>query len=134
MGLTLGMVVVFSSLCFAALPSSSMELGEGNIVVSKYKFGAPNINGDKFYFANGVVVEFDKRHSQIVEEIGAKSDSSVAVGMSEKVLNEHYGAADLIEKSNDNNVDYVYFSDDGKNEMVFKVSDGVIEKIECDKR
>jgi len=142
MALTLGMVVVFSSLCFAGLPSSAIGLGGvspgDSVEVAKYKFGVPNVHGDKFYFSNGVVVEIDSKEPSVIEEISTKKSevntpAGVAVGMSEYVLNDHYGAADKVEKDRDGHVDYKYFSADGQKAMTFKVHNGVIRKIECEK-
>lgn len=141
--LTLGMVVVFSSLCFAALPSSAIGLGGvapgDSVEVAKYKFGVPNVRGDKFYFSNGVVVEVDEHQQGIIEELNTKvsdvaTPAGVRVGMNENVLNEHYGAADEIEKGHGSDVEYKYYSLDGKKKMTFKIYNGVIQKIECDKR
>lgn len=141
-GLTLGMLVVFSSLCFAALPSNAIGLGGvapgDSVEVAEYKFGVPNVRGDKFYFANGVVVEIDEHEQNIIEEISTRAGNvatpaGVSVGMSETVLNEHYGAADKIEHD-DGGVEYKYYSLDGKKKMTFKVFNGVIQKIECDRR
>ena len=140
--LTLGMFVVFSSLCFAAIPSSSIALGDvrpgDNVKVAEYKFGVPKIQGDKFYYANGVVVEVDERGDSLIEEINTKYSSvktpaGVSVGMSEYVLNEHYGAADDVEVEKFK-TEYKYVSTDRTKKMTFTVVDGVIKKIECEQR
>lgn len=140
--LTMGMVVVFSSLCFAAIPSSSIALGDikpgDNVKVAEYKFGTPNVNGDKFYFANGVVVEIDKSGGSLIEEINTKSSkvatpAGVCVGMSEEVLNDHYGTADKVEIEN-YETEYKYLSTDKTKRLTFTVIDGVIRKIECKQR
>lgn len=141
--LILGMVVVFSSLCFATLPSSALGLGgvtRGDSVEgAKYKFDESDMQRDKFYFSNGVVVEIDGHQPGVIEEINTKSSDvatsiSVMVGMSENVLNEHYGAADKVEKDKNGEIKYKYFSADGQKEMTFKVYNGVIQKIECNGR
>ena len=140
--LTLGMIVVFSSLCFAGLPSSAIGLGGvtpgDSVEVAKYKFGVPNVRGDKFYFSNGVVVEIDSKQPDVIEEIKTKNSkvntpAGVTVGMSEYVLNDHYGAADKVENDSDGDVEYKYFSVDGQKKMTFKVHNGVIQKIKCEK-
>lgn len=143
LALTLGMIVVFSSLCFASLPSSAIGLGGvtpgDSVEVAKYKFGVPKVHGDKFYFSNGVAVEISSKDPDVIEEINTKDNkvstpAGISVGMSEYALNEHYGAADEVEKDRDGQVEYKYFSVDGQKKMTFKVYNGVIQKIECEKR
>lgn len=141
-GLILGLIVVFSSLCIASVPNSAIAingLGSGdNVKIAKDKFGEHTDNGYKFYFANGVVVEIDGRHPDMVEELSAKGNNvptpaGVTVGMSEKVLNDHYGKADNVERD-DSGIEYKYYSVDGKMKMVFRVANGSIIKIKCELR
>lgn len=140
--LTMGMIVVFSSLCFAAIPSSSIALGDvkpgDDVKVAEYKFGIPKVQEEKFYFANGVVVEVDESGDSLIEEISTKSSSvktpaGVCVGMNEYVLNDHYGTADKVEIENFE-TEYKYISTDKTKKMTFTVIDGVIRKIECENR
>ena len=140
MGMTLGLVVVFSSLCLASMSPDEIAI-EGvrpgdSVKTAKQKFGSSIKRGDEFYFANGVVVEVRKRNSNTIEEIktlekGHATPSGVAVGMRDTVLTDHYGKADKVEQDYEG-IDYVYYSTDGKKKMKFEVRNGIIQKIKCE--
>ena len=90
-------------------------------------------DGDEMTFSNGVEVEL-KDDNNTVEKVTVRNadistPEGVAVGMSEYVLNDKYGAADKVDVD-DGEVDYKYYSTDKSKVLEFTSSGGTIIKIE----
>ena len=88
---------------------------------------------DEFTFANGVMIDVE---GGIVEEIkirqaGVKTSQGVEVGMMEYAIGEFCGAADVIDKDDDGEVDYEYYSGDKKSKIVYTAQNDLIIEIKC---
>ena len=102
----------------------------------KAQFGeATSTAGDVMTFANGLKVKFDDA-SKKVKEISTTDNTfttpeGMYVGADEYLLNEYCGPADEVEKDDDGEVEYKYFSGDKKSEIVYTSKNGVITEITC---
>ena len=102
----------------------------------KAQFGeATSTAGDVMTFANGLKVKFDDA-SKKVKEISTTDSTfttpeGMYVGADEYLLNEYCGPADEVEKDDDGEVEYKYFSSDKKSEVVYTSKNGIITEITC---
>ena len=144
--MTSAFVASVSFNCVAKVPETQISLGgvvPGATVNSvKAIYGEPvsSYDGETLTFNNGLVVKVDEERPDIVEEVIITSGSEkittpagISVGMDDTLLNVAYGTADNVDYER-NFVEYVYYSDDTKKKMEFKVEDGVIVKIKCELR
>ncbi len=102
----------------------------------KAQFGeATSTAGDVMTFANGLKVKFDDATKK-VKEISTTDNTfttpeGMYVGANEYLLNEYCGPADEVEKDDDGEVEYKYFSSDKKSEVVYTSKNGIITEITC---
>lgn len=131
-----GVMILSSSLCFAAVDGGKIALGgivpgmsESDLIAT---FGQPTYrDGDDWsYKTFNVEVEHG-----IVEKVSTRMDSittpdGVRVGQSADILNSTFGTADKVDHD-DGGIEYEYYSTDGTKKIEFKVVNGVIAKISC---
>ena len=90
-------------------------------------------DGDEMTFSNGVEVELKDDNATVDKVTVRNSDiatpEGVAVGMSEYILNDKYGAADKVD-ADDGEIDYKYYSTDKSKVLEFTSRGGTIVKIE----
>ena len=134
-----GAMLLTSSLTFAAVDGSNIALGsiypgmsESDLINA---FGQPTYrDGDDWTYQN-FKVEVERG---MVEKISTVNDSimtptGVRVGQSADILNSTFGKADKVDRDY-NDTEYEYYSTDGTKKIEFKVVNGVIVKITCEKR
>lgn len=134
-----GVMILSSSLCFAAVDGSKIALGgivpgmsETDLINA---FGQPTYkDGDDWTYKN-FQVEVERGR---VEKVSTRMDSittpdGVRVGQAADILNSTFGRADKVDNDSDG-VEYEYYSTDGTKKIEFKVVNGVIAKISCDLR
>ena len=137
-----GALMALTSVSFATVRADQVTLGDlqPNMKVSQLKeiYGEPlQKSGDKWIY-KGFYVEVNNRHSRVeeivTEDSGFATSEGIIVGMSEEVLNKAYGKADKLDiDSYDNEKEYEYYSSNNKYKMEFKVRNGIITKIKCEK-
>lgn len=134
--LVCGVMLLSSSMCFAAVDGSKIAIGSIYPGMSEQDFlnafGQPTYrDGDDWIYPNfKVEVEHDR-----VEEVSTCSEliitpDGVRVGLPDTILNSTFGRADKVEHEYDG-VEYEYYSDDGTKKIEFKVVNGIISKISC---
>ena len=134
-----GVMILSSSLCFAAVDGGKIVLGgimpgmsETDLINA---FGQPTYrDGDDWTYKN-FQVEVERGR---VEKVSTRMDSittpdGVRVGLAADILNSTFGRADKVDNDSDG-VEYEYYSTDGTKKIEFKVVNGVIAKISCDLR
>ena len=131
-----GVMILSSSLCFAAVDGGKIALGRISPGMSETDlinaFGQPVYrDGDDWTYQTFKV---EVEHG-IVEEISTRSDTittpdGVRVGQAAEVLNSTFGKADKVDRDYDD-TEYEYYSTDNRKKIEFKVVNGVIVKITC---
>ncbi|MBR0260399.1 MAG: hypothetical protein IJQ85_01260 [Selenomonadaceae bacterium] len=131
-----GVMILSSSLCFAAVDSGKIALGRISPGMSETDlidaFGQPiHRDGDDWTYQT-FKVEVERG---IVEEISTRSDTittpdGVRVGLAAEILNSTFGKADKVDRDY-NDTEYEYYSTDRTKKIEFKVVNGVIVKITC---
>lgn len=110
-----------------------------NLQEVKNILGEPvtQVDDDEFIFANGLIVEVQKRDNSVeklkTRKVGGSTDAGVAVGMSAQKLSEIYGTVDKVENEH-GKTEYKYFGANGMYKIEFTVRNGVIESIEAEIR
>ena len=137
------MVMVFSSVCMATVPSDAIALSGiapgSDVGTAKSILGEPSYAGRKLYFPNGIIIEVDKHNPNLVEEIETKASDGIAtpsgvqVGMEEGVLRDIYGEPDKMDLDYDEH-EYTYYSTDFLKKMKFEARNGIITEIKCEMR
>ena len=131
-----GMMLLGSSLTFAAVDDSKIALGSiypgmsANDILNA--FGQPNYRDDDDLHYQNFTVEIE--HG-IVEKVTTYSDTlatpgGVRVGMSANARTSTYGRADRTDYD-DGGVEYEYYGMGSAKKIEFKVMNGVITKITC---
>ena len=131
-----GVVLLSSSLCFAAVDGGLIALGKIYPGMSESElvnaFGQPvSRDGDDWMYQT-FKVEVERG---IVEEVSTRSDTittpnGVRVGQAAEALNSTFGKADKVEQKSDT-TEYKYYSTDRTKKIEFKVVNGIISKINC---
>lgn len=137
-----GALMAFGSIAMASVSSDEVMLGDiqpgDPISAVRNIYGEPlQIVGEKWIY-KGFYIEIDDDRPGYVDEIatrdpGFATQAGVIVSMSESALNENYGRADRTDYD-DGNVEYTYYSRDGRYKMQFDVRNGIIIKIACEVR
>ena len=134
--LVCGVMILSSSLCFAAIDGGRISLGGITPGMSETDlinaFGQPVYKDGDDWTYKTFKVEVERGR---VEEVSTRMDTiitpdSVRVGQAAEVLNVAYGKADKVDNDRDG-VEYEYYSTDGSKKIEFKVVNGVIAKISC---
>ena len=130
------MVLLSSSLCFAAVDGGLIALGKIYPGMSETELvnalGQPvSRDGDDWMYQT-FKVEVERG---IVEEVSTRSDTittpnGVRVGQAAEALNSTFGKADKVEQKSDT-TEYKYYSTDRTKKIEFKVVNGIISKINC---
>ena len=137
-----GALMALTSVSFATVRADQVTLADlqPGMKVSEVKeiYGEPLQTNDDKWMYKGFYIEVNDRHSRVeeivTEEGGYATSEGITVGMSEDALNKAYGKADKLDiDSYDNEKEYEYYSSDYKYKMEFKVRNGVITKIKCEK-
>ena len=134
-----GVMILSSSLCFAAVDGDKISLGgivpgmsEQDLINA---FGQPTYRDGDDWSYKTFNVEVERG---IVEKVSTRFDSiitpdGVRVGQAAEVLNDTFGKADKVDQDSDG-VEYEYYSTDGTKKIEFKVVNGIIAKITCEVR
>ena len=134
-----GVMILSSTLCFAAVDGSKIALGGITPGMSEQDlinaFGQPTYrDGDDWSYKTfkveverGVVEKISTRFNSIITPDG------VRVGLAAEILNDTFGQADKVDNDSDG-VEYEYYSTDGTKKIEFKVVNGIIAKITCELR
>lgn len=134
-----GVMILSSSLCFAAVDDDKISLGgivpgmsEQDLINA---FGQPTYRDGDDWSYKTFNVEVERG---IVEKVSTRFDSiitpdGVRVGLAAEVLNDTFGKADKVDQDSDG-VEYEYYSTDGTKKIEFKVVNGIIAKITCEVR
>lgn len=135
-----GALMAVTSVSFATINKDMVTLGDlqPGMKVSEVKeiYNEPlQVVGDKWIY-KGFYIEVNDRHSRVEEIVtedgGFATSEGIIVGMSEEALNKAYGTADKIE-GDSYNKEYEYFTSNRKYKLEFKVHNGIITKITCEK-
>ena len=135
-----GALMALTSVSFATVRADQVTLADlqPGMKTSEVKeiYGEPlQTNGDKWMY-KGFYIEVNDRHSRVeeivTEDSGFATSEGIIVGMSEDALNKAYGKADKLDIDSSEK-EYEYYSSDYKYKMEFKVRNGVITKIKCEK-
>ena len=131
-----GVMILGSSLCFAAVDGGLIALGKIYPGMSETDllnaFGQPvSRDGDDWMYQT-FKVEVERG---IVEKVSTRSDTittpnGVRVGQAAEALNSTFGKADKVEQKSDG-IEYEYYSTDRTKKIEFKVVNGIIAKINC---
>ena len=138
----MGALLSMSAVAFASIPSAQIALGNvhpGDSVASvRAVYGDPvYADREKLIFDNGFLIKMDDDRPGIVEKVivnennGIETPDGVIVGMSENVLTTVYGRADKVDRDW-NDTEYVYYSNEHRMKLEFKVVDNIIVKISCE--
>ena len=131
-----GVLLVSSTLCFAAVDGGKIALGSlfpgmsANALIDAC--GQPQSkSGDDWHYQN-FTAEVERG---VVESISTRSNSimtpdGVRVGQAATVLNSTFGSADKIDHDSDG-TEYEFYSTDRTKKIEFTVVNGVIAKISC---
>lgn len=134
-----GVMILSSSLCFAAVDGSKIALGgivpgmsEQDLINA---FGQPTYRDGEDWTYKTFRVDVERG---IVEKVSTRMNSittpdGVRVGQAAEILNDTFGQADKVDHDSDG-VEYEYYSTDGTKKIEFKVVNGVIAKITCELR
>lgn len=134
-----GVMILSSSLCFAAVDGSKISLGgivpgmsEQDLINA---FGQPTYRDGEDWTYKTFRVDVERG---IVEKVSTRMNSittpdGVRVGQAAEILNDTFGQADKVDHDSDG-VEYEYYSTDGTKKIEFKVVNGVIAKITCELR
>ena len=134
-----GVMILSSSLCFAAVDGDKISLGGVAPGMSEQDlinaFGQPTYRDGDDWSYKTFNVEVERG---IVEKVSTRFDSiitpdGVRVGQAAEVLNDTFGKADKVDQDSDG-VEYEYYSTDGTKKIEFKVVNGIIAKITCEVR
>ena len=135
-----GALMAVTSVSFATIRADQAMLGDlqPGMKISQVKdiYGEPlQTVGDKWIY-KGFYIEVTDRHNRVdeivTEDSGFATSEGIIVGMSEDVLNKSYGKADKLDVDTYDK-EYEYFSSDYKYKMEFKVKNGIITKIKCER-
>ncbi|MBQ9496237.1 MAG: hypothetical protein IJR52_01530 [Selenomonadaceae bacterium] len=131
-----GVMILGSSLCFAAVDGGLIALGRIYPGMSETDllnaFGQPVYRDGDDWTYQTFKVEVERG---IVEEVSTRSDAittpnGVRVGQAAESLNSTFGKADKVEQDKDG-TEYKYYSTDRTKKIEFKVVNGIIAKINC---
>ena len=131
-----GVMILGSSLCFAAVDGGLIALGQIYPGMSETDllnaFGQPVYRDGDDWTYQTFKVEVERG---IVEKVSTRSDTittpnGVRVGQAAEALNSTFGKADKVDYDSDG-VEYEYYSTDRTKKIEFKVVNGIIAKINC---
>ena len=134
-----GVMILSSTLCFAAVDGSKIALGGITPGMSEQDlinaFGQPTYRDGDDWSYKTFKVEVERG---VVEKISTRFNSittpdGVRVGLAAEILNDTFEQADKVDNDSDG-VEYEYYSTDGTKKIEFKVVNGIIAKITCELR